>query len=482
MDRFAKIVCTLGPSSNSEEMIRALISAGMNVARLNFSHGTHESHAKLIKLIREIADDMGTSITILQDLQGPKLRIGKLPEGKIDLQAGDHVSLSSSESLVVSEDDIFIPFEIPDLHKALKPTDHILLDDGQIEMEVKSIDGERIEAVVTLGGTLKSNKGVNLPGANLTIPIFTQKDRDDLKFGIENDIDMVAISFVKQADDIVTVRNAIRELTSNNKAVKTPIIAKLERPEALEDLEEIMKVTDGVMVARGDLGVEMSPAAVPIAQKEIIACANTHAKLVITATQMLDSMINNPRPTRAEATDVANAVFDGTDAVMLSGETAAGRYPLESVRMMTSIIKAAEKNLSKWGNVSFKTEMADQSDPVSITRAARELANDRNVAAIVVFTQSGRTARLMSKTRPDVPILAFTPEIRTYRQMSLYWGVIPLLVPYADTLEMMTKHVETAIATTTNLKKGQQVILISGFPVGAFRQPNLALLHTLGEI
>jgi pyruvate kinase len=197
---------------------------------------------------------------------------------------------------------------------------------------------------------------------------------------------------------------------------------------------------------------------------------------------MLDSMINNPRPTRAEATDVANAVFDGTDAVMLSGETAAGRYPLESVRMMVSIIKTAEKNLSKWGNVSFKTEMADQSDPVSITRAARELANDRNVAAIVVFTQSGRTARLMSKTRPDVPILAFTPELRTYRQMSLYWGVTPLLVPYADTLEMMTKHVETAIATTTNLKKGQQVILISGFPVGAFRQPNLAMLHTLGEI
>ena len=482
MDRFAKIVCTLGPSSNTKEMIQSLISTGMNVARLNFSHGTHDSHAKLIKLIREISDDMGIPITILQDLQGPKLRIGILPEGKLELQAGDNVTLSSSEALVVDEDDIFIPFEIPDLHKALKPSNHILLDDGQIEMEVQSIDGERIEAVVTLGGTLKSNKGVNLPGANLTIPIFTKKDHEDLKFGLENDVDMVAISFVKNAEDIITVRNAIKELAPNERAKQTPIIAKLERPEALEDLEEIMKVTNGVMVARGDLGVEMSPAAVPIAQKEIIACANAHAKLVITATQMLDSMINNPRPTRAEATDVANAVFDGTDAVMLSGETAAGRYPLESVSMMVSIIKTAEKNLSKWGNVSFKTEMADQSDPVSITRAARELANDRNVAAIVVFTQSGRTARLMSKTRPDVPILAFTPELRTYRQMSLYWGVTPLLVPYADTLEMMTKHVETAIATTTNLKKGQQVILISGFPVGAFRQPNLAMLHTLGEI
>jgi pyruvate kinase len=463
-------------------MIQSLISAGLNVARLNFSHGTHEDHARLIDLIREIADEMGVAITILQDLQGPKLRIGKLPEGKIELKAGDQVTLSSSESFVVDEGDIFIPFEIPDLHKALKPTNHILLDDGQIEMEVQSVNGERIEAVVTLGGTLKSNKGVNLPGANLTIPSFTEKDRDDLKFGLEKGVDMVAISFVKEAQDIIIVRNAIKEFAPNSWAERTPIIAKLERPEALNDLDEIMKVADGVMVARGDLGVEMSPAAVPIAQKEIIASANSHAKLVITATQMLDSMINNPRPTRAEATDVANAVFDGTDAVMLSGETAAGRYPLESVTMMSSIIETAEKHLSKWGNVSFKTEMAEQSDPVSITRAARELANDRNVAAIVVFTQSGRTARLMSKTRPDVPILAFTPELCTYQQMSLYWGVTPLLVPYADSLEMMIKHVETAIATTTRLKKGQQVILISGFPVGAFRQPNLALLHTIGDI
>ncbi|MDF1520230.1 MAG: pyruvate kinase [Brevefilum sp.] len=482
MDRFAKIVCTLGPSSNTRSMIQSLISAGMNVARLNFSHGTHEDHARLIDLIREIADEMGVAITILQDLQGPKLRIGKLPEGKIELKAGDQVTLSSSESFMVDEEDIFIPFEIPDLHKALKPTNHILLDDGQIEMEVQSIDGERIEAVVTLGGTLKSNKGVNLPGANLTMPSFTEKDREDLKFGLEKGVDMVAISFVKEAQDILTVRNEIKEFAPNSWAARTPIIAKIERPEALDDLDEIMKVTDGVMVARGDLGVEMSPAAVPIAQKEIIASANSHAKLVITATQMLDSMINNPRPTRAEATDVANAVFDGTDAVMLSGETAAGHYPLESVTMMSSIIKTAEENLSKWGNVSFKTEMAEQSDPVSITRAARELANDRNVAAIVVFTQSGRTARLMSKTRPDVPILAFTPELCTYQQMSLYWGVTPLLVPYADTLEMMIKHVETAIATTTRLKKGQQVILISGFPVGAFRQPNLALLHTIGDV
>jgi pyruvate kinase len=293
---------------------------------------------------------------------------------------------------------------------------------------------------------------------------------------------MVAISFIKTAEDVLTVRRAIEELAPTQESAKTPIIAKLERPEALNELEDIMKVTDGVMVARGDLGVEMSPAAVPIAQKEIISCANTHGKVVITATQMLDSMINNPRPTRAEATDVANAIFDGTDAVMLSGETAAGKYPIESVQMMDSIVLRAEKNLDKWGKTFDFDDLSKKSDSVSITRAAKELANDRNVLAIVVFTQSGKTARMMSKARPHVPILAFTPNQNTYQMMNMYWGVKPLLVPYADTLETMIKHVETAIATTTDLKRGQQIILISGFPVGAYKQPNLALLYTLGDI
>lgn len=482
MSRFAKIVCTLGPSSNTKEKLIELIDAGLNVARLNFSHGTHEDHGHLIEIIREISDARGIAITILQDLQGPKLRIGKLPGGILDLKAGDHVALSSSESFVADEEDIFIPFEVPDLHKALKPGNHILLDDGHLEMEVESVNGDRIEAIVTLGGTLKSNKGVNLPGANLTIPSFTEKDHKDLEFGLKMGVDMVAISFVKNANGVLTVRNAIKELTPLGKKPNTPIIAKLERPEAMENLEEIIQVSDGVMVARGDLGVEMTPAAVPIAQKEIIASANTHGKIVITATQMLDSMINNPRPTRAEATDVANAIFDGTDAVMLSGETAAGKYPVESVRMMDSIVCRAELNHKKWGKSYQETDISDQTDDVAITKAAKELANDRNVVAIIVFTQSGRTARLMSKARPDVPIFAFTPEIATFQQMGMLWGVTPFLVPYADTLEMMIKHLETAIATATDLESGQQVILISGFPVGAYRKPNLALLYTLGDI
>jgi len=482
MERFAKIVCTLGPSSNTREAIQSLINAGMNVARLNFSHGTHDAHGHLIDLIREISEESGLSITILQDLQGPKLRIGKLEGDTLELKAGDEVVLSSSETFEAEDGEKFIPFEVPDLHKALKPGNHILLDDGNLEMEVQLVNGERIEAVVTLGGTLKSNKGVNLPGANLTAPIFTDKDHKDLKFGLERGVDMVAISFVRNAKDIQTVRKAIQDMAKTQAGKKTPIIAKLERPEALEDLQKIMEVTDGVMVARGDLGVEMSPAAVPIAQKEIISSANANARLVITATQMLDSMINNPRPTRAEATDVANAVFDGTDAVMLSGETAAGKYPVESVRMMDSIVQRAESNLQRWGKTTFESELSQQSDPVSITKAAKELATDRDVSAIIVFTQSGKTARLMSKARPPVPILAFTPEQCTFRQMGMYWGVTPILVPYADTLETMIQHVETAIATTTNLKPGEQVVLISGFPVGAFRQPNLALLYTLGSM
>jgi pyruvate kinase len=482
MNRFAKIVCTLGPSSDTKKTIKALVAAGLNVARLNFSHGTHEAHEEMINLIREISDEMGVAITILQDLQGPKLRIGKLPNGSMELLAGDSVTLSSSESFVPNDADKYIPFEIPDLHKALVPGNHILLDDGHLEMEVKAVNGERIDAVVTLGGTLKSNKGVNLPGANLTTPIFTKKDQEDLAFGLKKGVDMIAISFVRCADDVLTIRKAIEQYADNPKTAKTPIIAKLERPEALDDLEAIMQVTDGVMVARGDLGVEMSPAAVPIAQKEIIACANAHGKLVITATQMLDSMINNPRPTRAEATDVANAIFDGTDAVMLSGETAAGKFPVESVQMMAAIIQRAEVHLEKWGKFDFASTLAGQRDSLSITLAAKELAHDRKVVAIVVFTQSGRTARLMSKARPMVPIYAFTPEPDTFQQMGLYWGVTPLLVPYADTLETMIKHVETAIATATNLKPGQKVILISGFPVGAFRQPNLALLYTLGDM
>jgi pyruvate kinase len=476
--RFAKIVGTLGPSSNNEEIIRKLILSGLDIARLNFSHGTHAEHAERIVMLRKLSEELGRPISILMDLQGPKLRIGDLPPEGLDLSAGQFVVLSSTEDHPrITDQTTYIPFEVPDLHKALRQANHILLDDGHLEFEVLSVDGTSIHAKVILGGKLSSHKGVNLPGAQLNIPVLTEKDLKDLAFGLDHGVDAVAISFVKNENDILLVRNTIKKLSPGRSNI--PIIAKMERPEAIINLEKIIEVTDGVMVARGDMGVEMSPAVVPVAQKEIIRSANRHAKIVITATQMLDSMINNPRPTRAEAADIANAIFDGTDAVMLSGETAAGKYPVESVQMMNNIVLEAEKHMGEWGHLDTYAKESKSDDGISITRAAKELAQDREVAAIIVFTQSGRTALWMSKAKPNVPIFAFTPVEETYFRMGLYWGVTPLLVPHADTLETMIKHVETAITTTTSLTSGQQVVVISGFPVGEFRTPNLALLYTI---
>ena len=317
-----------------------------------------------------------------------------------------------------------------------------------------------------------------MPGSRINIPGFTEKDRADLAFGLQQGIDWVAISFVRSAQDVITVRNAIQEMAPD--AADTPIIAKLERPEAIDNLEEILEATDGVMVARGDLGVETSAASVPIVQKRIIQEANRIDKVVITATQMLDSMIHNPRPTRAEASDVANAIFDGSDAVMLSGETASGSYPLESVGMMNAIALEAERHFNEWGNKIVPTDRTTtQDDAKSMTRAARELAHDRNVAAIAVFTQTGKTALLMAKARPRVPILAFTPEIRTFYRLGLYWGVLPFFVPYASTVEGMIDHVEAAILSSTQIQPGEQVVVVTGFPVGAKILPNFALLHTI---
>ena len=481
MPRFAKIVCTLGPSSGTKPMIRKLINAGMDVARLNFSHGDHESHMAMINLIRECSRELGKPVAILQDLQGPKLRVGKLPMDGVELRANAIVRLfqigDHSEQFEGSE--IALPLDVPNLTKAVKPGNRILLDDGKLELQVTKVDDNYVETRVILGGLLKSHKGVNLPGTDLGIPRFTEKDRVDLAFGLSNAVDYVAISFVDSAEDIREVKRIISEM--NPARAKTPIIAKLERPLAIKNLHEIVHVAEGVMVARGDLGVETSPALVPIVQKEIIQMANRHAKLVITATQMLESMIDNPRPTRAEASDVANAVFDGTDAVMLSAETASGKYPVESVKMMVSIIQEAEKHKTEWSHASGFPEAALQDDELAISNAAKTLAHDRDVSTIAVFTQSGKTALLMSKTRPRVPIIAFTPEGGTLSAMSLYWGVHPVHVPFADSLEEMVRSVDNYLIQRKKLKIGEQVVLISGFPVGAMRLPNLALLHSVGE-
>ncbi|MEA4930029.1 MAG: pyruvate kinase [Anaerolineaceae bacterium] len=478
MYRFAKIVATLGPSSSDEAVLVEMVKAGMDVCRLNFSHGSHEDHGKKIKLIRKISKDLGKPISILMDLQGPKLRIGTLPEDVLNLESGQEVALSSREDPQnLPEGVVFIPFDVPKLHEVLVPGNHILLDDGQLEFEVLRLDGDNIFAKVLLGGILKSHKGVNLPGSNLDIPVLTPKDLEDLKFGLEAGVDLVAISFVKKASDIEMVRDTMRSILGNQWL--PPIVAKLERPEAIANLEEIIKVTDGVMVARGDLGVEMSPALVPSVQKEIIKKSNNYGKFVITATQMLESMINNPRPTRAEAADVANAIFDGTDAVMLSAESAAGKYPVQSIRMMSSIILESERHSADWGHHNILQPDISTDDVITISHAARDMAQDKDVAAIVVFTRTGLSALWISKTKPNVPIFAFTPEAATYQWLGICWGLTPFRVPHADTLETMVTHVETALASETSLKSGDQVVVISGFPVGAFSSPNLALLYTL---
>ncbi len=487
MDRKAKIVATIGPSCGSEADLQKLVEAGVNVARLNFSHGTHEDHAQRIASIRKLSKALNCPITILQDLQGPKLRVGWLPDGGVNLIAGQMVELTNKpdgksdvvEKITANNGIIALPIDIPDLTHNLSAGKRILLDDGHLELEIQSVEEGNIQAKVILGGKLTSHKGVNFPGVHLDIPGFTEKDHEDLIFGLEQDVDAIAISFVRTAQDIKNIREKIRAI--NPARVTLPIIAKLELPEAIENLHEIIHEADGVMVARGDLGVETSPARVPILQKEIIQLANRHERTVITATQMLDSMIHNPRPTRAEASDVANAVFDGTDAVMLSGETASGEYPLESVMMMDGIVREAESFYSAWGSKNAFQEEPTQDDAISTTRAARELAHDRSVAAVVVFTQSGRTAQLMSKARPQVPILAFTPEEKTYQQMGLLWGVTPYLVPIAKTVEEMILIVDKAILDSGLCIKGQQVVMVTGFPVGALRPPNFALLHTIGE-
>ena len=351
------------------------------------------------------------------------------------------------------------------------------MDDGRLALQVESVDGESLTARVLVGGMLSAHKGINLPGVQLRIPGFTDKDRADLTFGIAQGVDAVAISFVRSADDVRTVRSVMADLLAGKPSPL--LIAKLEKPEALDELDAILSIVDGVMVARGDLGVELPPERVPALQKEIIRAANRRAKLVITATQMLESMVENPLPTRAEASDVANAVFDGTDAVMLSAESASGKYPVESVQIMDRIVREAESHFLEWGKGNDALEGMDDSDTASMARAAQALANDKNVTAVASFTMQGQSACLISKIRPRVPILAFTPNEDTCRRLAFFWGVQPQLIPYANTLETMLHHVDQSLVRS--VKPGDQVVLVCGFPVGSMRQPNMALLHTVGS-
>jgi pyruvate kinase len=476
MTRKAKIIATIGPATSSLQSIRDLVEAGMDVARLNFSHGDHEEHAAQIDLLRQVADETGKPLAILQDLRGPKVRTGKLaePEKPLFLESGERLALST-EPMLCTKEHVYIDY--PALTQDVKPGDRILIDDGRMEVRVEEVDEKIVHTVVVTGGKLESNKGINLPGVHLSAPAITPKDKLDLTFGLERDVDAIAMSFVRRPEDLQELRAIIIE--NAPKQQQLPIIAKLERPEALEHLDEILEVCDGVMVARGDLGVEVSPERVPSIQKKIIQHANASFRTVITATQMLESMMTNPRPTRAESSDVANAVFDGSDALMLSGETAVGSYPVDSVRTMSRIILDAEEHTSEWGYQLRKEGMVTDDDAIATAHAACLLASDRDVAALAVFTRSGRTAKLVSNVRPAAPILAFTPELKTFHRMSFYWGVIPLLVPMSHSVEEMIEHVREACLASEMVQVGDQVVMVASLPVGAMGPPNFTLLHKI---
>lgn len=475
MKRHAKIIATLGPALASPKKLQAALQSGMDVARLNFSHGTRASHRQLISQLRRISQEMGRPVAILIDLQGPRLRTGPLEEDQpVKLGVDEQVVLVGGKGPSRPGQ---VAIDYPSLAADLRPGARVLLDDGRIELQVVEIRGDQALARVVNAGILEAHKGVHLPDTPLSLPSLTEKDEADLIFGLQQGADCVALSFVRCAQDVEELRNLVKQ--HDPSAAPVPVVAKLERREAIERLEEILAVADGVMVARGDLGVEVSTERVPSLQKDIIQRANRQGVLVITATQMLETMVNSPRPTRAEASDVANAVFDGSDALMLSAETAIGQYPLESIRTMDRIICDAEAHAKEWA-LHWGEVLADSGDDaVATCRAARALADDRNVQAVAVFTRSGRTARLMSKTRPTQPILAFTPEERTYHAMTLFWGVEPHLVPMSTSVEEMLAYVERALKGSGRMQPGQQVVLVASLPVGAMGPANFSLLHTL---
>ncbi len=455
-----------------------MMNAGMNVARLNFSHGTIEYHDKLISRIRKVAASMELPLAILQDLQGPRLRIGDFIEGSmVQLHTGSQFVITT-DIVKGSSERVSTPYT--DLPKVVQAGDLMLLNDGALELQVEATTKTEVITRVNMGGDLPARKGINIPNLSLDMKGLTSKDYSDLEFGLKQKVDYIAISFVQNEKDIIDVRKAILEL--NPERSKTPIISKLERPASLDNLEEIVAVSDGVMVARGDLGVEIGVEKVPSVQKNIIEVANMMGKFVVIATQMLESMIHSRRPTRAEASDVANAIFDGADAVMLSAETAVGANPVDAVRVISEIIREAEQHENEWGHfVENMSLNSDKLPALALSRAARELAETLNASAVAVFTRSGSTATLVSKTRPPVPVVAFTTEIDTYNQMALLRGVVPFVVPRAMNLEEITRSAEHALLESSNIKEGDKIVIIAGLPIEDMRSANIVLLYTIGE-
>jgi pyruvate kinase len=468
--RRAKIICTIGPASHSEAAMRDLLRLGMDVARLNFSHGTHEDHARNIRRLRLAAKKENRTVCILQDLQGPKIRTGRL-------EKHEPVQLTTGSSVVITPRDIAgtptrISTTFPDLAREVTTGSRILLRDGLIELRVKTVRGKDVVCDVLNGGTLGEHQGINLPGTALSIPALTKKDRKDLEFGLTHGVDAVALSFVRSASDV----NRVREITAREGA-DIPLIAKLEKPQAIDHLDEILEASDGVMVARGDLGVEMAPEKVPVIQKQVILSAAQWRKPVITATQMLESMVENPRPTRAEASDVANAIFDGTDAVMLSAETASGSYPREAVAMMSRIVIEAESNMTEFRQRRRRDRHA-LSVAETICESIAHAAEDLPMGAIAIFTETGNTARMISKYRPQAAIYAFTPNAAVAQRTNLYWGVHPIECAPALSAEHMVSVAERELLSRAALKPGDVLGVVAGTRQSS-GSTNFMRLHTV---
>ncbi|MHB9036251.1 MAG: pyruvate kinase [Armatimonadota bacterium] len=456
--RRTKIVCTIGPASDSPEMIEKLIKAGMNVARLNFSHGSYDEHHEKIKLIRSISEKLGRTVGILQDLSGPKIRIGKIASPPVKLIPGQRYTFTTLE---VEGDSERVTLPFPGLVKQVKKNQMIYVDDAKLEFKIVSTTANEIVTKVVIGGELYSNKGFTVPGADYDVPGVTEKDKEDLRFGLEHNVDWAASSFVRSAEDIKPLRKVMREVGR-----RVPVIAKIERPEAVRNIVSIVGEYDGVMVARGDLGIELPIDEVPAIQKNIIRHCNRLGKPVITATQMLDSMISNPRPTRAEVTDVANAIIDGTDATMLSGETAMGDFPVETVKMMDKIARSTEKSLDYKSIAERRMEYPTHDTTEAIGEAAAKLAQDIRVSAIITCTYGGTTARLVSKYRPEAQIIAAASNDETARRLALSWGVNPIYVEMAKDTDGLIENAVEAARDNKLVKKGDTVLVIAGVPVG----------------
>jgi pyruvate kinase len=472
--RKAKIVCTIGPASESVETLKKLIHAGMNVARLNFSHGSHEEHAARIANIRQAARETGKQVAILLDTKGPEIRTGTLAVDAVELQEGQTIVLTTEDVPGTAER---ISITYADLPRDVKKGDTILIDDGLIGLTVEAVEGHEIICRIKNGGTLKSKKGVNVPGVKINLPGITEKDAQDIEFGIRQGVDFIAASFVRKAADILEIREILER-----HGVHIDIIAKIENEEGVDNVDEILAVSDGLMVARGDLGVEIPAEEVPLVQKKLIKKCNELGKPVITATQMLDSMQRNPRPTRAEASDVANAIFDGTDAIMLSGETAAGKYPVESVETMNRIALRAEQELNYREILYNQAVQKQMTITDAISQAVANAALDLDAAAIITATESGHTARMVSKYRPKAPIVAVTPHAEVVRRLALVNGVYPVLGPMANTTDEMLELSVQQSLEAGYVRHGDLVVITAGVPVREVGTTNLMKIHVIGDI